>query len=183
MLLRSLETDFSPQHRLAKVSHERICPLSVRRVPRPCVEPSSVSESPLRRLLRSPRRVYLLEAVVCFGPLVVLLGLGVVQLPLVFAAGEPQAFAWLFTGLLVGGFCGLWALTKLLLILTRPQRQGVSPKAVVLMLLIGLGCLLGFFWRWQLTPSAAFMLVFLPLVGSAHFLFLARRYLTGRPPA
>ncbi len=181
MLLRPLETDSCPQRLMAKVSHERT--LSAHSVSRPCAESGVVSESPLRRLLRSPRRVYLLEAVVCFGPLVVLLGLGLVQLPLVFAAGEPQAFAWLFTALLIGGFCGLWALTKLLLILTRPQRQEVSPKAVVLMLLVGLVCLLGFFWRWQLTPSAAFMLVFLPLVGSAHFLFLARGYLTGCAPS
>ncbi|WVM87649.1 CPCC family cysteine-rich protein [Halopseudomonas pachastrellae] len=79
-----LETDSCPQRLMAKVSHERT--LSAHSVSRPCAESGVVSESPLRRLLRSPRRVYLLEAVVCFGPLVVLLGLGLVQLPLVFAA-------------------------------------------------------------------------------------------------
>lgn len=142
-----------------------------------------VSESPLRRLLRSPRRVYLLEAVVCFGPLVILLGLGLLQLPLVFAEDQPQGAAWLFSGLLLGGFCGLWGVSQLVLRVIQPQRQVGSPRAIVLMLLLGIGCLLGFYWRWQLSPSATLMLIVLPLLGSAHFLFLARDYLVRRPRA
>tara|TARA_Y100000748_G_scaffold234895_2_gene198855 strand:- start:1510 stop:1998 length:489 start_codon:yes stop_codon:yes gene_type:complete len=142
-----------------------------------------VSESPLRRLLRSPRRVYLLEAVVCFGPLVILLGLGLLQLPLVFAEDQPQGAAWLFSALLLGGFCGLWGVSQLVLRVIQPQRQVGSPRAIVLMLLLGIGCLLGFYGRWQLSPSATLMLIVLPLLGSAHFLFLARDYLVRRPRA
>ena len=132
-------------------------------------------ESVVRRLLRSSGRGYLLEAVVCFGSLVVLIGL-----PMAFANEADKPFAWLLTLLLLGGLCGLWALIQLVSKVVVPTREVASPRAIVIMLLLGVASLLTFYSHWTLSPAANLMLVVLPLIGSAHFLFLARGYLARR---
>jgi len=128
-------------------------------------------------LLRGRGRVYLLEAIVCFGSLVLLIGLGLVALPLAFAEGADPLFAWQLVGMLIAGLVGLWGITQLALKVAYPQRQVASPRAIVITLLIGIGALLGFYQLMQLSSAATLTLVVLPLLGSAHFLFLAREYL------
>ena len=125
-------------------------------------------ESAVRRLLRSSGRGYLLEAVVCFGSLVVLIGLGVLMLPMAFANEADKPFAWLLTLLLLGGLCGLWALIQLVSKVVVPTREVASPRAIVIMLLLGVASLLTFYSHWTLSPAANLMLVVLPLIGSAH---------------
>lgn len=128
-------------------------------------------------LLRGRGRVYLLEAVVCFGSLVVLLGLGLVALPLAFAEGADRLFGWQLVAMLTAGVIGLWGTTQLVLKVAYPERQVAPPQAIVITLLLGIGALLGFHQLMQLSRAATLMLVVLPLLGSAHFLFLARGYL------
>ncbi|MEH6566788.1 MAG: hypothetical protein V7756_15775 [Halopseudomonas sp.] len=128
-------------------------------------------------LLRQRGRVYLLEAVVCFGSLVVLLGLGLIALPLAFSAEGDNVFGWQLVAMLGGGFVGLWGVTQLVLKVAYPARQVASPRAIVSTLLLGIGALL-LFYQWLLLSRAATLtLVVLPLLGTAHFLFLGRDYL------
>ena len=110
-------------------------------------------------LLRGRGRVYLLEAVLCFGSLVLLLGMG--QL----------------VAMLALGFIGLWGVTRLVLKVAYPQRQVAKPQAIVITLLLGIAALLLFHQLMALSRAATMMLVVLPLLGSAHFLFLGRDYL------
>ena len=128
-------------------------------------------------LLRGRGRVYLLEAIVCFGSLVLLLGMGLVALPAAFAGGAHSQFAWQLVTMLTLGFIGLWGLTQLVLKVVYPQRQVAAPQAIVITLLMGIASLLIFHQLMALSRAATTTLVVLPLLGSAHFLFLGRDYL------
>tara|TARA_R110002012_G_scaffold253194_5_gene432199 strand:+ start:6020 stop:6436 length:417 start_codon:yes stop_codon:yes gene_type:complete len=128
-------------------------------------------------LLRGRGRVYLLEAVLCFGSLVLLLGMGLVALPMAFAEGAGPQFAWQLVAMLALGFIGLWGVTQLVLKVAYPQRQVAKPQAIVITLLLGIAALLLFHQLMALSRAATMMLVVLPLLGSAHFLFLGRDYL------
>jgi len=128
-------------------------------------------------LLRDRGRVYLLEAVVCFGSLVILLGLGLVALPVAFAEDADRLFRWQLVAMLVGGFIGFWGMIQLVLKVTYSRREVASPQAIVITLLMGIGALLAFYQLMQLSRAATMMLVVLPLLGVAHFLFLGRGYL------
>ncbi|SDS91511.1 hypothetical protein SAMN05216271_3084 [Halopseudomonas sabulinigri] len=131
-------------------------------------------------LLRGRGRVYLLEAIVCFSGPVLLLGLGLVALPLAFADSTEPLLRWQLTGMLLGGFIGLWGVIQLVLKVAYPRREVASPRAIVFALLIGIGAVLAFYQGMRLSPAATMLLVVMPLLGAAHFLFLGRDYLTRR---
>lgn len=128
-------------------------------------------------LLRGRGRVYLVEAVMCFASLVLLLGMGLVALPLAFAEGADRTFAWQLVAMLVAGFIGLWGITQLVLKVTYPAREVARPQAIVITILVGIGALLACYELLILSPAATMLMVIMPLVGSAHFLFLGRHYL------
>ncbi len=128
-------------------------------------------------LLRGRGRVYLLEAVVCFASPILLLGLGLVALPVAFADDAEPLLRWQLTGLLLGGFIGLWGVIQLVLKVAYPKREVARPRVIVCTLLIGIGALLVFYQGMLLSPAATMLLVVLPMLGVAHFLFLGRDYL------
>jgi hypothetical protein len=131
-------------------------------------------------LLRGRGRVYLLEAIVCFASLVLLLGLGLVALPIAFADDAEPMLRWQLTGMLLGGFIGLWGVIQLVLKVAYPKREVAGPRAIVFTLLVGLGALLVFYQGMLLSPAATMLLVVMPMLGAAHFLFLGRDYLVRR---
>ncbi|MEH6493330.1 hypothetical protein [Halopseudomonas sp.] len=131
-------------------------------------------------LLRGRGRVYLLEAILCFASPVLLLGMGLVALPIAFADNAEPLLRWQLTGLLLGGFIGLWGVSQLVLKVAYPRREVAGPSAIVLTLLVGIGALLVFYQMMRLSPAATLLLVVMPMLGAAHFLFLGRNYLVRR---
>jgi hypothetical protein len=121
------------------------------------------------------RILILLEAVVSFGPLVLLLGLGLITI--------PGAIISLFNGDLggiilllieIGGILGLIAFICVLLHIFEPTKYFVKPKKLRWFILCGFASILMFMFITGVNKSTLWLV--LPLLVSLHFVYLGRRY-------
>ncbi len=122
--------------------------------------------------------VLVLEVVICFVPMAVLLLLGLLLTPLQFIALEREPLLWqgpvYLVGSVVFGSFGLATMAYVLWKLLRGADAIATPELVVLGAVIGVIPIvpMAIFaepWGWKVTAI-------LPLVVSAHVLFLARRF-------
>lgn len=120
----------------------------------------------------------ILEVAICFVPMIVLLLFGLLLIPLQFVALANEPLLWQGPTYLIGsvifGFVGLVTMAYVLWNLLRGVNAIMAPELVFLGAVIGAipilpMALFGDPWGWKVTAM-------LPLVVSAHVLFLARRF-------
>ena len=117
----------------------------------------------------------LLEAIVSFGPLVLLLGLGLITIPGAIISLYNGDFGGLVLLLIeVGGILGLIAFICVLLHIFEPSKYFIKPKKLRWFILCGFVSVLTFMFVTGVNKSTLWLA--LPLVVSLHFLYLGRRY-------
>jgi hypothetical protein len=117
---------------------------------------------------RTARILLVAEVIVCFAPITLVLVLGVIITPLqagLMVAGEPMALLIL---LVVGaGVGGLVALNAVVQWILRRPTDLMKPRVVRILASLGILALLPFATSW---------VGILPLICSAHLMYLARAY-------
>jgi hypothetical protein len=127
--------------------------------------------------MTKPFKVLLfVEAVVCFGPAALFLPIGVMMVPLqifvLFRTSEPwEGPLWLI-GMVTGGLAGMIALCFVLAKLWDNSRIE-RPRLVLLGTAMGVAALVSYAGGVPDSPVGAVVLG-LPLLATAHILFLAR---------
>ena len=130
-------------------------------------------------MTRLGKVLLLAEIAVCFIPISILLWLGIVMLPMqvwYLATTEAVHFtgALLLVAYVAAGICGLIALYCVMRWLLYGIRANLRPKIVLFLMCVGLTPLIFV----ALHPEAEWkFMVVLPLICSAHLLWLSRDYL------
>ena len=120
--------------------------------------------------------ILLLETIACFGPITLLLILGVIGTPFVVLASVDQNQNWLFWLSVPLGLIGLYGAFQLIIKVLDPDINISSPKKLRLMLVSGILAIaihLSFNYRVGLFYI---LIVLLPLFATAHFTYMARGY-------
>ena len=135
-----------------------------------------------------------LEALVCFGPIGLVLLLGVIFLPAwvsmllaYFSDAESSGLTegpWVVIRpmlVVIGGVIGLIGLVRVLVLLSSQRAKPGGRRLTLAMVAIGISALLLFHWMGGGIPplgvdAVPALLVYwiLPAIGIVHFLFLAR---------
>ena len=118
----------------------------------------------------------LLEAVVCFGPLALFLGGGVILVPMA-AVGEIETSRILLLVWVLAGCVGLFALISTLLAIVSPTPEVKSSKWVLPSYLAGICALIPILFLAEDVFSLEQLLLVAPVVAALHFMYLARVYL------
>lgn len=128
------------------------------------------------------KALLLMEAVVCFAPALVLLGLGLIMLPvqiwfLLNRAGEDgTGGALTVLALVLGGTAGTIALTNLMFWITAPRLSFLGRGWTLVGAVAGGAAL----WPYAFGPvdSSWWRLVgFLPILCAVHLIYLGRDFL------
>jgi len=136
----------------------------------------------------------ILEALVCFGPIGLVLLLGVIFLPAwvsmllsYFSDAKSSGLTegpWVVIRpmlVVIGGVIGLIGLVRVLILLSGKRAKPESRRLTLAMVAIGISALLLFHWMGGGIPPlgvetlpALMVYWILPAIGIVHFLFLAR---------
>jgi len=122
------------------------------------------------------KALILLETVICFGPLVLILGLGLIVIPVAIIKAFEGEFGGLFLlAIELGGALGLVALICVLLHIFNPTKGYISAKKLRLFIAAGFVSLFAYIYMTGLNSWSSFYL-FAPLAASFHFIYLGRSY-------
>ncbi|TMP77222.1 hypothetical protein CWB73_20540 [Pseudoalteromonas phenolica] len=120
----------------------------------------------------------LLEALISFGPLVILLGLGLITMPAAVVGLISGEFGGVVLLLVeIGGILGIIAFICVLLHIFEPTKYFIKPKTLRWFIFCGFLSVLTFMFIMGINKSAFWLI--LPLLVSVHFLYLGRRYVLG----
>lgn len=140
-----------------------------------------------------------LEALVCFGPIGLVLLLGIIILPFwanmlaSYLSGAVEPFdpdermpwdgIWPIV-VVICGVIGFVGLMRVLMLLSRGPGKSTGTRLTLAMVVIGIAGLVLFHWRGGGVPPLSaeavpvlLMYWILPAIGTAHFLYLARHSL------
>lgn len=124
------------------------------------------------------KTLLLLEVVICFGPMLILLGAGLIVIPVSIMSLVEGEFGGLpLLAMIVGGGLGITSLIALTLKILDPNSSTLTPRKIQLFMACGVLSILGFYFfvgRGGVGWQAVFFV--LPLFASAHLLYLGRSY-------
>jgi len=121
------------------------------------------------------RALLIIEIIVCFGPVTLLLGLGLIVVPVsILELIDGNAGVLPLVLLEVGGVLGMVAMLSLVLHVLEPSKLFLSHKKLMFFTASGVISLL--FGAVLLNASGLFWLVYvLPLLAAFHLLYLSRK--------
>ncbi|WP_338291125.1 hypothetical protein [Planctobacterium marinum] len=118
----------------------------------------------------------LLEAIVGFGPLVILLGLGLITIPASFYwVSEGHYYGLVLLMIEIAGLFGLFAFISVLLHILEPNKVFLSPKKLRVFTLLGFIALFAFAIASGIQSKTIWFTI--PIIVASHFMYLARNYL------
>lgn len=129
------------------------------------------------------KTLLIIEVAVCFGPLVLWWGMGVVfvgiqVIGLFYSFKEVALGLLMVSALVAAGAVGLMALLEVLRYIFNPSAALMNPKVTLLFVVIGLAPV---FWMIYDVPWTPWILIGLvPMVATIHIVYLARQYLFPR---
>jgi len=117
----------------------------------------------------------ILELIVCFGPVVALLVLGLLIIPVAFVM-DPRASNLDAVAMIVGGLCGLVGVFAVVRTLMSGKRSRISTPVIIVLAAFGFASLIPIvvgsvhsqWWR---------LIGLLPILASLHMIYLARAQL------
>lgn len=117
----------------------------------------------------------IVEAIIGFGPLVLLLGLGLITVPIsIMGVLDGYYVALIMLLVEVGGFLGMFAFISVLMHILEPNRYFLSFFKLRLFIICGFCSILGFAFMSGI--NVEFVWLFIPLGVAVHFIYLGRRY-------
>ena len=125
---------------------------------------------------RGYKILILLEAIIGFGPLILMLGMGLIFIPSsIYWALEGQYFGLVLLAIEVAGLLGLFAFISVLLHILEPNRIFLSPKKLRIYTFLGFSALLAFISVSDVKSEITWLPI--SIIVSLHFMYLARNYL------
>lgn len=117
----------------------------------------------------------IVEALIGFGPLIILLGLGLLTI-LISIMGILDGYYGALVMLLIeiGGFFGMCAFICVLMHILEPNRYFLSFIKLRLFIICGFYSILGFVLMSGINIESIWFLI--PLVIAVHFIYLGRKY-------
>ncbi|MBE0368407.1 hypothetical protein PAUR_a1999 [Pseudoalteromonas aurantia 208] len=117
----------------------------------------------------------IVEAIIGFGPLVILLGLGLITIP-ISIVGILDGYYGAMVMLLieVGGFLGMFAFISVLMHILEPSRYFLSFTKLRLFIICGFCSILG--CAFMLGVDIELMWLLIPMTVAVHFIYLGRKY-------
>lgn len=129
----------------------------------------------MRHLLKA---LLLLEIVICFGSMLILLGAGLIVIPIsILSLVEGELGGLPLLAMIIGGGLGMTSLIALTLKILDPNSSTLTPRKIQLFMACGVLSIVGFYFfvgRGDVGWQAVFFV--LPLFASAHLLYLGRSY-------
>ncbi|MFD2168297.1 hypothetical protein ACFSJY_18715 [Thalassotalea euphylliae] len=117
----------------------------------------------------------IVEAIIGFGPLVLLLGLGLITIPISIMGILDGYYGALIMLLIeVGGFLGMFAFISVLMHILEPNRYFLSFIKLRLFIICGFCSILGFVFMSGINIELIWLLI--PVVVATHFIYLGRKY-------
>lgn len=117
----------------------------------------------------------IVEAIIGFGPLVIMLGLGLITIPLsIMGIIDGYYGALLMLLIEIGGFLGMFAFISVLMHILEPSRYFLSFTKLRLFIVCGFGSILGFAFMSGINIELIWLLI--PIAVSVHFIYLGRKY-------
>lgn len=117
----------------------------------------------------------IVEAIIGFGPLVIMLGLGLITIPLsIMGIIDGYYGALLMLLIEIGGFLGMFAFISVLMHILEPSRYFLSFTKLRLFIICGFGSILGFAFMSGINIELIWLLI--PIAVSVHFIYLGRKY-------
>tara|TARA_Y100000588_G_scaffold249470_1_gene263998 strand:+ start:864 stop:1259 length:396 start_codon:yes stop_codon:yes gene_type:complete len=117
----------------------------------------------------------IVEAIIGFGPLIILLGLGLITIPIsIMGILDGYHGALLMLLIEIGGFLGMFAFISVLMHILEPSRYFLSFTKLRLFIICGFCSILGFAFMSGINIELIWLLI--PIAVSAHFIYLGRKY-------
>jgi hypothetical protein len=117
----------------------------------------------------------IVEAIIGFGPLVILLGLGLITIPISIMGILDGYYSALVLLLIeVGGFLGMFAFISVLMHILEPSRYFLSFTKLRLFIICGFCSILGFAFISGINIEFVWLLI--PIAVAVHFMYLGRKY-------
>ena len=117
----------------------------------------------------------IVEAIIGFGPLIILLGLGLLTIPISIMGILDGYYGALVMFLIeAGGFFGMFAFICVLMHILEPNRYFLYFIKLRLFIICGFCSILGFVFMSGINIESIWFLI--PLVVAVHFIYLGRKY-------
>lgn len=117
----------------------------------------------------------IVEAIIGFGPLVIILGLGLIAIPISIVGILDGYYGALLMLLIeIGGFLGMFAFISVLMHILEPSRYFLSFSKLRFFIICGFCSILGFTFMSGINIELIWLLI--PIVVSVHFIYLGRKY-------
>ncbi len=117
----------------------------------------------------------IVEAIIGFGPLVIILGLGLITIPIsIMGIIDGYYVALLLLLIEIGGFLGMFAFISVLMHILEPSRYFLSFTKLRLFIICGFCSILGFAFMSGINIELIWLLI--PIAVSVHFIYLGRKY-------
>ena len=111
----------------------------------------------------------IVEAIIGFGPLVILLGLGLITIPIsIMGILDGYYGALLMLLIEIGGFLGMFAFISVLMHILEPSRYFLSFTKLRLFIICGFCSILGFAFMSGINIELIWLLI--PIAVSVHFI-------------
>lgn len=124
------------------------------------------------------RFLIIVEAIAGLGPLVLLLGLGLITVPVAFMGILDGYYGAVVLLLIeIGGFLGMIALISVFMHILEPNTYSLSFKKLRLFIICGLCSIFAFVLMSGIGIELTWFLV--PIAVVLHFLYLGRQYVFG----
>ena len=117
----------------------------------------------------------IVEAIIGFGPLVIILGLGLIAIPISIVGILDGYYGALLMLLIeIGGFLGMFAFISVLMHILEPSRYFLSFSKLRFFIICGFCSILGFAFMSGINIELIWLLI--PIAVSVHFIYLGRKY-------
>ncbi len=117
----------------------------------------------------------IVEAIIGFGPLVILLGLGLITIPIsIMGIVDGYYGALVMLIIEVGGFLGMFAFISVFMHILEPNRYFLSFTKLRIFIISGFCSILGFAFMSGINIKFIWLLT--PIAVAVHFIYLGRKY-------
>ena len=117
----------------------------------------------------------IVEAIIGFGPLVILLGLGLITIPIsIMGIVDGYYGALVMLIIEVGGFLGMFAFISVFMHILEPNRYFLSFTKLRIFIISGFCSILGFAFMLGINIELIWLLI--PIAVAVHFIYLGRKY-------
>jgi len=117
----------------------------------------------------------IVEAIIGFGPLVIILGLGLIAIPIsIMGILDGYYGALLMLLIEIGGFLGMFAFISVLMHILESSRYFLSFSKLRFFIICGFCSILGFAFMSGINIELIWLLI--PIAVSVHIIYLGRKY-------